>query len=65
LLNGSTISAQEGTGIPIVYGEVITGGILISTAIDIDGTEGNNSVSVTPATTNSLGTFFGSNRVGR
>jgi predicted phage tail protein len=36
LLSGSSASAVQGTGVPLIYGEVITGGIIASTALDVD-----------------------------
>jgi predicted phage tail protein len=36
LMSGSAESGREGTGMPLIYGEVITGGIIASTALDVD-----------------------------
>lgn len=36
LLSGSSASAVQGTGVPLIYGEVITGGIIASTSLDVD-----------------------------
>jgi predicted phage tail protein len=36
LMGGSSAAAREGTGIPLIYGRVVTGGLVISAGLDID-----------------------------
>lgn len=42
LMTGPTNAGREGSIVPIVYGEVITGGVLISAEMDIDQLKGED-----------------------
>lgn len=63
LLSGSATSAREGTGIPLVYGLVITSGVLISTGLDVDQIGSYRNMAVASDAVQSLENFYGPGNV--
>lgn len=66
LISGGNGTVQEGNAVPLVYGEVITGGYLISSSIDIEQGDEDEGKAIAdpskdPASTRSVKDFYGRN----
>lgn len=60
LFSGPMNSTAQGSVIPIVYGEVITGGILVAGGLDIDRINADGDVIPSPTSQNALDDMYGS-----
>jgi predicted phage tail protein len=59
LLSGTSDSGKEGTGVPLIYGEVITGGIIASSGLDIEQIGSNTLVQIPASTESVITEIFG------